>query len=127
MIDTKEFEAVLQLNADYKEKYALDKIKAQQALYIIEQEQEPYMLEDTQEDEEGNISVLLPIFSAEEFANYYISKNNLTNAKVIAIKLDVYKKSWALVLNENKVLLAIMPADKDSLFNVKEPLELNEL
>lgn len=117
----KEFEAVSALNSIYKKAHFLQKLQSSEELYIILQEDNPYLIEDLDEDEEGNKSVILPIWCHEKYAQDFIDFNKLTNTKVQAISKNAWNDSWVKSLLDNKILVAYMPY-QDTEFEVDDPI-----
>lgn len=104
----REYEATLKLNAEYRQSLFINKTLENKALFIILQEEGPFLLEDNgQEGEEQ--ATILPVWCHEKFAKAYIDNVNLPAAKVQQITLDVFRSKWVPMLNENKILLGFMP------------------
>ncbi len=117
-LSEKELEAVLSLNAEYRQAFFNNKSKENQGLFIILQEEGPFMLEDENE-EVGDKYYILPVFPYEELAQAYVSSTGV-NAKVQFITSKAWNESWVNMLVENKVMLGFIPvSDQD--FAVDDP------
>lgn len=118
-LSEREFEATLKLNAEYRQAMFINNTLEQQVLYILIQEEGPFMLEDNgQEGEEQ--AMILPVWCHERFAESYLEGSQIPNAKVQAVTLEVFLKQWVPMLNDNKILLGFMPV-VDAEFAVDEP------
>lgn len=117
-LSEKELEGVLSLNAEYRQAFFNNKSKENQGLFIILQEEGPFMLED-EDEKEGDKYYILPVFPFEELAQAYISSSGV-NAKVQFITAKAWNENWVNMLIENKVMLGFIPvSDKD--FAVDDP------
>lgn len=119
----KEFEAVLQLNADYRQAHCKDKVKEQGGLYILIYEDAPYTLEDLEEDDEHNKSSILPVWCHERYAELFVENTGLKGARTQFITAEAWNKSWLPSLQENKALVGFMPL-KDDDFSVDDPAQI---
>lgn len=121
----REYEATLKLNAEYRQSLFINKTLENKVLFIVLQEEGPFLLEDNgQEGEEQ--AMILPVWCHEKFAQAYIDMAKLPAANVQQVSLDVFKEQWIPMLNENKILLGFMPVEGAE-FSVDEPkcLEAN--
>lgn len=118
----KEHDAVLKLNAEYVEAHFKSKINEINGFYIIvDNNNGPILLEDQEQDEEGQLYNLIPVFCHATYANDYIKANLDTSYKAQFVSKDAYFKAWEQFAKDNKILFAIMPINdefcvSDSLF-----------
>lgn len=115
-----EYNAVLNLNADYKESFFKQKVQEHNIIYFILDGEDLFLMGDKTEDSEGQKAVVLPVFCHERFAKDFVSKLQNSNLKVVKITLDVYKDNLAPELIKEQISLAIMPDDSKE-FNIIEP------
>ena len=115
-----EYNAVLNLNADYKESFFKQKVSEHQLIYIIVDGEDLFLMGDKEEDGDGQKAVVLPVFCHDRFAQDFRSKIQNDNLKVVKITLDVYKQNLAPELIKENISLAIMP-DASKEFNIIEP------
>jgi hypothetical protein len=102
-----EFNAALQLNADYRYQHFFSKIKKNLVVYVLRKEQEILFLESTDEDSENNI---LPVWCHEDYAAKY-TENNETCEKYTpqAISLAIFLEKWIPTMASSNGELAIFP------------------
>ena len=115
-----EYNAVLNLNADYKESFFKQKVSEHKLIYIILDGEDLFLMGDKEEDGDGQKAVVLPVFCHDRFAQDFRSKIQNDNLKVVKITLDVYKQNLAPELIKENISLAIMP-DASKEFNIIEP------
>ena len=115
-----EYNAVLNLNADYKESFFKQKVSEHKLIYIIVDGEDLFLMGDKEEDGDGQKAVVLPVFCHDRFAQDFRSKIQNDNLKVVKITLDVYKQNLAPELIKENISLAIMP-DASKEFNIIEP------
>lgn len=123
-LNAQEHAAVLQLNADYRQAHFLGKVKEHQEIYLLSDSEGPFLLEDQETDDEGNLASMLPVWCHPAYAEDFIKNSELTGCEVKGLPLKTYKEAWLPFLTENKLLLALMPLGGDEEFNVIEPGEL---
>ncbi|MBO6258280.1 MAG: DUF2750 domain-containing protein [Succinivibrio sp.] len=119
----KEFDAVLQLNADYRQAHFKEKVREQGGLYILIYEDAPYTLEDTEEDDHHHKSSILPVWCHERYAVVFAENAGLNGARAQLITAEAWNKSWVPPLLENKALLGFMPLRDDD-FAVDDPAKI---
>lgn len=112
-LEQTEHDAVLTLNAEYRQAHFLQKIKEIQGLYIIVDSEGPFLICDLDEDENGMKSNVLPVFCHETYANDYIKAQHIEGAQVKFVSAKVFKEKWQPFLKENFILLAIMPVSDE--------------
>lgn len=118
----KEFEAVLALNADYRQAMFLRVAKEQQGFYILIDGEGPVILDDTEEDESGTLYSVLPVWSHAELAEAY-AKSASIDAKPQLVSVKAWNESWVESFKDQKLLVGFMPVeDKD--FAVDDPVAL---
>lgn len=115
-----EYNAVLNLNADYKESFFKQKVSEHKIIYLIVDGEDLFLMSDKTEDSDGQKAVVLPVFCHDRFAQDFISKLENDNLKVVKITLDVYKQTLAPELAKENISLAIMPDDSKE-FNIIDP------
>ncbi|MGN0902503.1 MAG: DUF2750 domain-containing protein [Succinivibrio sp.] len=119
----KEFEAVKQLNADYRQAMFKRIALEQEGFYVLADDDGPLILEDTEEDDEHNLYSVLPVWSHERLALAYAADNSLEGMTPKFISRKAWNESWvAAFKNEGKVLVGYMPVG-DSDFSVDDPME----
>ncbi len=106
-LSDKEHDAVLALDAFYRESYFLNKLREYDSLYIIVMNDDsgPVFLED-HDPEEGSVQIL-PVWCHPRFAKDYIEQEKL-DARVQQVDKKVFKEQWIPVLKENEALLGLM-------------------
>lgn len=115
----KEFEAVLALNADYRQAMFLRVAKEQQGFYILIDDDGPVILDDTEEDENGTLFSVLPVWSHEQLADAYARSAGL-EAKPQLVSLKAWNETWVESFKDQNLLVGFMPVeDKD--FAVDDP------
>ena len=126
----KEYEAVNNLNAEYREAHFKQKFKENDELFIITMNDNsgPYFLEDVleSEDDSEGYAQILPVWCHERYAQDYLNSENI-EGKVQASKGSVFKEQWICVLEENEALIGYMPqplAKENSEFTVGDPTDL---
>ncbi len=122
-ISNKEFEAVLCLNSDYRKAHFLNKVKENKEIYILTQEDGPFLLED-KEDSDGEISTVLPVWCHEEYAQKYVELAALSNTAVQKVTAKAWNENWISFLKEQNILIGIMPIDENTDFEIEEPEEI---
>ncbi|HAH70615.1 MAG TPA: hypothetical protein DCL74_02435 [Succinivibrionaceae bacterium] len=116
----KEHDAVLQLNAEYRKSYFINKALEQGGFYIISDQDGPFMLEDLETDEHDEKATVLPVFAHEIFANDFIAKSKLYGAKAQYVTVDAYNRMWVETLKNSEVLVAFMPVGEGD-FEISAP------
>ncbi|NLK85829.1 MAG: DUF2750 domain-containing protein [Aeromonadales bacterium] len=116
----KEFEAILSLNAEYRQAMFDRVVAEKEGLYILADEEGPLILEDTEEDENNNLFSIIPVWSDERLATAWAKESGNESMKAQFITKKAWNESWVPMLKEQKnVLLGIMPvAEKD--FSVED-------
>lgn len=122
-LNTTEHDAVNQLNADYRQAHFKQKYQQYQELYLLSSSEGPYLLEDTQDDDTGSKATILPVWCHPVYAEEFRDAQNLEGFEVKGISATVFDQSWKPFLEEQHLLLGIMP-DSKAEFNVAEPSEL---
>ena len=123
-LTNREFDAILQLNAEYRQSFFLNKTVENQELFIIIQEEGPFLLEDKAEDD-AEIATILPLWCHERLAAFYIEKAGIENAKVQKVTVSAFNKNWVPMLAENNILLGFMPIEGSD-FTVDDPKPFSE-
>ena len=120
----KEFEAILQLNSDYRKAMFLKSVNENNGLYVLVDDDGPLILEDTEADENNIMFSVVPVWSHERLAQKYAKENEMTSMKAQFITRNVWNEKWVPMLKEQpNVLIGFMPVlDKD--FDVDDPKEL---
>ena len=120
----KEFEAILQLNSDYRKAMFLKSVNENSGLYVLVDDEGPLILEDTEADENNTLFSVIPVWSHERLAMKYASENELSSMRAQFITRNVWNEKWVPMLKEqHNVLIGFMPVlDKD--FDVDDPQEL---
>ncbi len=122
-LSDKEFEAVQSLNADYRKAHCLDKVKEQGGLYILLMDDEPFVLEDTEEDDDKVKSSVLPVWCHERYVNAYIEGEKLENCKAQFVTAKAWNENWVKPLAENQALIGFMLVSGGD-FAVDEPQQI---
>ena len=119
----KEFEAILQLNSDYRKAMFLKSVNENSGLYVLVDDEGPLILEDTEADENNTLFSVIPVWSHERLAMKYASENELSSMRAQFITRNVWNEKWVPMLKEQpNVLIGFMPVfDKD--FDVDDPQE----
>ncbi len=118
-----EHAAVLQLNPDYRRAHFLTKFREFKELYFLCDSEGPFLLQDSEADEDGNTSTLLPVWCHPRYAEDFAASQELSGFKPQSVSAAAFAASWIPFLEENKFLVALMPlADCD--FAVLEPAEV---
>lgn len=119
-----EHDGVTQLNAEYRKAFMLNKFAAYGVLYLLADADGPFMLADSEKDEEGTKSCLLPVWPHERFTADFAAAENLSSMQVREVSAALFQESWLPVLRENGIMLALLPLSGDSDFCVIDPEEL---
>ena len=120
----KEFEAILQLNSDYRKAMFLKSVNENNGLYVLVDDDGPLILEDTEADENNIMFSVVPVWSHERLAQKYEKENEMTSMKAQFITRNVWNEKWVPMLKDQpNVLIGFMPvSDKD--FDVDDPQEI---
>lgn len=120
----KEYEAILSLNAEYRQAVFTRVCSEIGGLYVLVDSEGPLVLEDTEEDDDHNLFSVLPVWSDERLAQGYADTNKLENMKPQFITKTAWNEKWVPMFKEQKnVLIGFMPVnDKD--FSVDDPKEI---
>ncbi len=119
-----EHDAVTRLNAEYRKSFFLNKFAEHGVLCLLADEDGPFMLADSEEDDEGGKSCLLPVWPHERFAADFAAAENLSTMQVKEVTAALFQESWLPVLHANGIMLALLPLSGDSDFCVIDPEEL---
>lgn len=96
--------------------------KEQQGFYILIDGEGPVILDDTEEDENGTLYSVLPVWSHAELAEAY-AKSASIDAKPQLVSVKAWNESWVESFKDQKLLVGFMPVeDKD--FAVDDPVAL---
>lgn len=117
----KEHDAVLSLNAEYRQAHFLQKVKEEQGLYILLQDDGPYLLEDTEEDDDNKKSYILPVWCHEQYATEYAKAEKLDGLKPQFVTLKAWNENWVKMLQDQSLLLGFMLVS-DGDFTVEDPI-----
>ncbi len=120
-LNDREFEAVLQLNADYLQSFYESRVRKQQCLYVLADADGPLMLEDSESDDEGELATILPVWSDARLAEYYAGAAGLNGFEVKRVPAKIWNEHWLAFRQEEKILVGFMPLNPDSDFNVADP------
>lgn len=109
-LTTTEFNAALQLNADYRYQHFFTKVKKGLEVYVLKKNDEILFLETSDEEvPEENINVLA-VWCHEDYAKQYAATNDFCKDYVPqSISLAIFLEKWLPTFAESKVELAIFP------------------
>ena len=113
-LSSKEYDAVLKLNAEYLQNHFFSKINEINGFYIIVDKLEgPILLEDQEQDEDDQKYNLIPVFCHERYAQDYINTNLNSDHKVQFVSKEAYFNAWENFAKENNIMFAIMPINDE--------------
>lgn len=121
------YQAVLNLDDDYRQFFCLQKCQEQGALYVLKEpgaEGMPLMFNDEPEagEDENTSHTFLPIWCHPKFVNYYqehaANHDELKDYELLELKLDLFRDKWAATLEQNGIILALMPLDDTKNFTL---------
>lgn len=111
----REYNAALQLNADYRYQYFLKNVKKGLELFVLKNEEGILFMEtekdaeDTENDENNSINVI-PVWCHEKYAQYYASQNeDVKGYEPQSISLAIFIERWVDNLRDSNIELAIFP------------------
>ncbi len=120
-LTTKEYEAILQLNSEYRQAMFLRVCEEIGGLYLLVDEEGPLILEDTEEDDDHNLFSIVPVWCYEELASAYATDNSHENMHPQFVTKEVWNEKWVPMLkSQQNVLIGFMPV-KDKDFAVEDP------
>ena len=121
-LSDKELTAVQQLNADYRQAHLVQKIKSTGEICILADENGPFLMQDSENDDEGHSATLLPVWCHPRLAEAFVQGQNLSGLEVKTVPLSVFNDSWRPFLTQEQILIALLPLPNSD-FNVMEGAE----
>lgn len=106
----KEFLAVKQLNGDYRQSYFEERVRQQQGLYILVNEEGPVLLQDPDLSVEQAAGVL-PVWSHPRYIELFLQSYRQVSGVPQFITLSAWNESWVKTLNSEQVVVGYMPLD----------------
>lgn len=120
------YNAVLNLDDDYRQFFCLKNCQEQNVIYILKEKGEegmPLMFEDAPEDgdDENTYHTFLPIWCHPRFVELFLENaddDTRAHYEMIEIKVDLFKDKWGPSLKSNHIALALLPLQQDKNFNI---------
>ena len=123
-LTTKEYEAIVQLNSEYRQAMFMRVCAEAKGLYLLVDDEGPLILEDTEEDDDNNIYSIIPVWCYEELARNYAQINGHEKMHSQFVTKDAWNEKWLPMLkSQPNVLIGFMPV-KDKDFAVEDPFAI---
>ncbi|MCR5536455.1 MAG: DUF2750 domain-containing protein [Succinivibrio sp.] len=119
-LSDKEFEAVKQLNGEYRQNYFEEKVRQQQGLYVLVNEEGPVLLQQPGQEDEPEANIL-PVFSHPRYLELFLASYKDVAGKPQFITLSAWNQNWVAALSAEQVQLGYMPLDDQDF--VVEPIK----
>ena len=118
-LDNCEFNAALNLNADYRYNYFITHVKKGIEVFILKSNEEVLFLETTDNKEAARV---LPIWCHERYAQHY-AESYLKDSgyKPQSISLAVFIEKWIPQLQNADVEFAVFPLNTEDDCNIATP------
>ncbi|MCR5084480.1 MAG: DUF2750 domain-containing protein [Succinivibrionaceae bacterium] len=115
----RELSAVRALNPEYRAFFFRN--HAQDGVYILVNAEGPYLIEDTEPDEEGRLSTVLPVWCDARLAEGYAQLVPDLGLRAQRIEAGAFGREWVPMLREQGALLGLMPLSPEDEMEVDDP------